>query len=125
MKITDETLESLAKQLAELEPDRQHGRKGIVLADSEAEKRRLYNNLASRLSRAKKKAMQKEKEKVLLNKEDEDEFGITAKDIRRYKSCYVYENILPDREYIKRMTGLDDIQVAELDRRVRENILRV
>ena len=125
MKITDETLESLAKQLAELEPDRQHGRKDIALADSEAEKRRLYNNLASRLSRAKKKAMQKEKEKVLLNKEDEDEFGITAKDIRRYKSCYVYENILPDREYIKRMTGLDDIQVAELDRRVRENILRV
>ncbi len=125
MKITDETLESLARQLAELEPDRQHGRKGIALADSEAEKRRLYNNLASRLSRAKKKAMQKEKEKVLLNKEDEDEFGITAKDIRRYKGCYVYENILPDREYIKRMTGLDDIQVAELDRRVRENILKV
>ncbi|MBO4622438.1 MAG: hypothetical protein J5691_00990 [Bacilli bacterium] len=125
MKITDETLESLAKQLAELEPDRQHGRKGIALADSEAEKRRLYNNLASRLSRARKKNMLKEKEKTLLNKEDEDEFGITAKDIRRYKGCYVYENILPDREYIKRMTGLDDIQVAELDRRVRENILKV
>ena len=85
MKITDETLESLAKQLAELEPDRQHGRKGVVLANGEAEKRRLYNNLASRLSRARKKAMIKEKEKTLLNKEDEDDFGITAKDIRRYK----------------------------------------
>ncbi len=125
MKITDETIASLQAQLEALEPGRQHGRKGVALADSEAEKRRLYNNLASRLSRAKKKNLQKEKEKVLLNKEDEDEFGITAKDIRRYKGCYVYENILPEREYIKRMTGLDDIQVAELDRRVRENILKV
>jgi len=125
MKITDETIASLQAQLEALEPGRQHGRKGVALTDSEAEKRRLYNNLASRLSRAKKKNLQKEKEKVLLNKEDEDEFGITAKDIRRYKGCYVYENILPEREYIKRMTGLDDIQVAELDRRVRENILKV
>ena len=54
-----------------------------------------------------------------------DDFGITDRDIRRYKGCYVFENVTPDREYIKRMTGLDDIQIAELDRRVRENILKV
>ena len=59
MKITDETIASLQKQLEALEPDRQHGRKGVVLSDSEAEKKRLYNNLASRISRAKKKLMEK------------------------------------------------------------------
>ncbi len=125
MKITDETIESLQKELERLEPGRQHGRKGTVLADSEAEKRRLYNNLASRISRAKKKLLEKTKELTVNGGEETDEFGITEKDIRRYKKCYVYENIIPEREYIKRMTGLNDIQVAELDRRVRENILTV
>jgi len=123
MKITDETIASLQKQLEELDPGRQHGRKGVELADSEAEKRRLYNNLASRLSRLKKKRLDKEKEIATLGVKEMDEFGITDKDIRRYKSCYVYENVIPERAYIKRMTGLDDIQIAELDRRVRENIL--
>lgn len=125
MKITDETLASLQAQLDALEPDRQHGRKGVALTDSEAEKRRLYNNLASRLSRAKKKKLEKEKEIAALGVKEMDDFGITDKDIRRYKGCWVYENVTPEREYIKRMTGLDDIQVAELDRRVRENILKV
>ena len=125
MKITDETLASLQAQLDALEPDRQHGRKGVVLADSEAEKRRLYNNLASRLSRDNKKQQQKEKEIATLGVKEMDDFGITDRDIRRYKGCYVFENVTPDREYIKRMTGLDDIQIAELDRRVRENILKV
>lgn len=126
MKITEETLASLQAQLDALEPDRQHGRKGTVLTDSEAEKRRLYNNLASRLSRAKKRQQEKLKELTALSAigvKEIDDFGITDKDIRRYKSCYIYSNILPEREYIKRMTGLDDIQVAELDRRVRENLL--
>jgi hypothetical protein len=59
MKITDETIASLQAQLEALEPGRQHGRKGIALEDSEAEKRRLYNNLASRISRAKKKMLEK------------------------------------------------------------------
>ena len=117
MKITDETIASLQKQLELLEPSRQHGKKGTVLSDSEAEKRRLYNNLASRLSRAKKKLLEQNKEL--------DEFGITDKDIRRYKQCWVYTNVIPDREYIKRMTGLNDIQIAELDRRVRESILTI
>ena len=125
MKITDETIASLQKQLEQLEPGRQHGRKGIALTDSEAEKRRLYNNLASRLSRAKKKLIQKNQELAAINAKDMDEFGITDVDIRRYKKCYVYENVIPEREYIKRMTGLNDVQVAELDRRVRENILAV
>lgn len=125
MKITDETIASLQKQLEQLEPGRQHGRKGIALTDSEAEKRRLYNNLASRLSRAKKKLIQKNQELAAINAKDMDEFGITDVDIRRYKKCYVYENVIPEREYIKRMTGLNDIQIAELDRRVRENILLV
>lgn len=126
MKITDETIASLQKQLEALEPGRQHGRKGVALSDSEAEKRRLYNNLASRISRAKKKLMEKNKELATIhNAKEIDEFGITDVDIRRYKQCYIYENILPEREYIKRMTGLNDIQIAELDRRVRENILTV
>lgn len=126
MKITEETLASLQAQLDALEPDRQHGRKGTVLTDSEAEKRRLYNNLASRLSRAKKRQQEKLKELAALSTtgvKEIDDFGITDKDIRRYKKCYIYTDILPEREYIKRMTGLDDIQVAELDRRVRENLL--
>lgn len=125
MKITDETLESLQKQLEALEPGRQHGRKGIALTDSEAEKRRLYNNLASRLSRARKKLAEKNKELAAMNATEIDDFGITDVDIRRYKKCYVYENVIPEREYIRRMTGLTDIQIAELDRRVRENILKV
>ena len=125
MKITDETIASLQAQLDALEPDRQHGRKGTVLSDSEAEKRRLYNNLASRISRAKKRLQEKNKELTAKGAVEEDEFGITDIDIRRYKQCYVFENILPEREYIKRMTGLNDIQIAELDRRVRENILTV
>lgn len=123
MKITDETIASLQAQLDALEPGRQHGRKGTVLADSEAEKRRLYNNLASRISRAKKRLIEQDKELAISGAKELDEFGITDKDIRRYKKCYVYENVIPDREYIKRMTGLNDIQIAELDRRVRENIL--
>lgn len=125
MKITDETIASLQKQLELLEPDRQHGKKGTVLSDSEAEKRRLYNNLASRLSRAKKKLLEQNKELQAAGAKEIDEFGITDKDIRRYKQCWVYTNVIPDREYIKRMTGLNDIQIAELDRRVRESILTI
>lgn len=125
MKITDETIASLQKQLELLEPDRQHGKKGTVLSDSEAEKRRLYNNLASRLSRAKKKLLEQNKELQAAGAKEIDEFGITDKDIRRYKQCWVYTNVIPDREYIKRITGLNDIQIAELDRRVRENILTI
>lgn len=125
MKITDETIASLQKQLELLEPGRQHGKKGTALSDSEAEKRRLYNNLASRLSRAKKKLLEQNKELAAAGAKEIDEFGITDKDIRRYKQCWVYTNIIPDREYIKRMTGLNDIQIAELDRRVRESILTI
>ena len=125
MKITDETIASLQKQLELLEPGRQHGKKGTVLSDSEAEKRRLYNNLASRLSRAKKKLLEQNKELAAAGAKEIDEFGITDKDIRRYKQCWVYTNVIPDREYIKRMTGLNNIQIAELDRRVRESILTI
>lgn len=125
MKITDETIASLQKQLELLEPGRQHGKKGTVLSDSEAEKRRLYNNLASRLSRAKKKLLEQNEELAAAGVKEMDEFGITDKDIRRYKQCWVYTNVIPDREYIKRMTGLNDIQIAELDRRVRESILTI
>ena len=125
MKITDETIASLQKQLELLEPGRQHGRKGTVLADSEAEKRRLYNNLASRISRAKKKMLEMNKELQASNAKEVDDFGITDVDIRRYKQCWVYIDVIPEREYIKRMTGLNDVQIAELDRRVRENILTV
>ena len=125
MKITDETIASLQKQLELLEPGRQHGRKGTVLADSEAEKRRLYNNLASRISRAKKKMLEINKELQTSNAKEIDDFGITDVDIRRYKQCWVSIDCIPEHEYIKRMTGLNDIQVAELDRRVRENILKV
>ena len=67
----------------------------------------------------------KEKKRVEGWAKGIDEFGITDKDIRRYKQCWVYTNVIPDREYIKRMTGLNDIQIAELDRRVRENILTI
>ena len=77
MKITDETIASLQKQLELLEPGRQHGKKGTVLSDSEAEKRRLYNNLASRLSRAKKKLLEQNKELAAAG----------AKENRYYRFC--------------------------------------
>lgn len=118
MKITDETIETLQKQLAELEPGRQHGRKGIVLADSEAEKRRLYNNLASRLYRAKKRAMMKENSiRVSIAPINMDNYGITDRDERRYRNCFVYINIQPTMEYVKLMTGLEDYQIDELAKR--------
>lgn len=123
MKITDETLESLRQELERLEPSRQHGRVGVALADSEAEKRRLYNNLASRLSRARKKLREQELAMNTAGVKQVDDFGITDVDIRRYKKCYVYENVIPDRLYIKTMTGLDDIQINELERRIKENEL--
>lgn len=124
----DKTIEDLKRKLAEMgiTITRQHGRLGEKKEDIEAEKIRERNNLASQVSRAKKRLAEKEQKLTTIpNAKEIDEFGITDVDIRRYKKCYVYENVLPEREYIKRMTGLTDIQIAELDRRVRENILTV
>lgn len=114
MKITDETLETLRQKLLEIEPERQHGRKGKELADSEAEKQRLYNNYASRLYRARKRLALKENSIKVQKIVDIDENGITDKDIRRYKNCFPYYNILPEVEYIKRMTGLEEQQIEHL-----------
>jgi len=115
MKITDESIESLMKQLEALEPGRQHGKKGTVLADSEAEKRRLYNNLASRLSRAKKKKLLQMPHTIPeLTQNKQSEF--TDKDIRRYKSCFVYEHIKPEKKYVRSMTGLTDFQIEKLEK---------
>ena len=69
--------------------------------------------------------LEQNKELQASGAKEMDEFGITDKDIRRYKQCWVYIDVIPEREYIKRMTGLNDLQKAELDRRERENILTV
>lgn len=104
------TIEQVQIQLSNLKLDRQHGRKGKALDDSTAELKRLKNNLASRLCRAR---LKQAKELGLPDKRAEKSIpgGLTEVDIRRFKQCFVYESILPSITYVKRMTGLTDTQI--------------
>lgn len=108
------TIEELQVELDKIEPNRQHGRVGIILPDSDAEYRRLYNNLASRLSRARKK--QAEASVIIPKLTRKTKTLFTDKDIRQYKNCFIYESIMPERTYIKRMTGFTDYQIDELSK---------
>jgi len=104
----NQTIEEVLAELKKLEPTRQHGRKGESLSDLTAELKRLKNNLASRLCRARMKEAGKPTSKQAVK---ENDHGITDADLRRFKQCYVYESILPTLSYIKRMTGLTDVQI--------------
>lgn len=114
----ESTIESLLAELKEYGYTRQHGRAGKELDDPEAEKRRLYNNLMSRKARAAKRELIKDKAKRVVSIVKQDDYeqdinGINAKDRRRYNLCFTagIQGIPVERDYIRRMTGLDDIQI--------------
>lgn len=114
----DEVIQQLKEQLISLGanpdiPTRQHGKLGIAKEDEQEEKIRIRNNLASQVSRLKKKLMMQDLNNKVKPIEDED--GITEKDERRFKACFIYENIQPELEYVQRMTGLtvDQIRILE------------
>lgn len=96
--------------------ERQHGRAGCVLLDPILEAKRLYHNLKAKEHRDRLKKMEKE----ILNYGKtpdlvEDSDGISIKDTRRYKNCFV--GIPVDKTYVKRMTGLSDYQITILEQR--------
>lgn len=121
-KSLDEIIQDLKCQLEDMgiKPyDRQHGRKGIEKENEEEEKKRLRNNLASQLSRARKRKIIADKDVSVIINEDfiNDENGINKVDERRFKQCFVYENIAPEYDYVRRMTGLNIDQISILEQK--------
>lgn len=121
-KTIDEIIQDLKCQLEDMgiKPyDRQHGRKGIEKENEEEEKKRLRNNLASQLSRARKRKIIADKDVSVIINEDfiNDENGINKVDERRFKQCFVYENIAPEYDYVRRMTGLNIDQISILEQK--------
>lgn len=117
------TLEELRNIIEETNHKRQHGKAGTENLDSEAERLRLYNNLASRVSRAKRRKGIEDKiktYKTIVTGRDtiEDDDGITEKDKRRYRNCFNsgYIGLPVELDYVKRMTGLNDNQVYILQK---------
>ncbi len=114
------TLDELKAKLAAMGYDRQHGRAGTSLEDEAAELRRLYNNLKSRESRARKRQLEKQLDADLHDTECNplQDAGIYPVDERRYKACFnIFEDTsLIDMAYIKRMTGLSDTQISLLEK---------
>lgn len=121
----DYTIEELRLLLAEMDKKigRQHGKSGITYDDPAKEKDRLWNNYSSRLSRERRKNIEKAQEKTFLEahniKCDEDEFGIRPVDERRYKACFHsgYIGAPVYRDYVRRMTGLNLKQICILQKR--------
>lgn len=121
----DYTLEEIREEILQLDKQlgRQHGKEGTAFSDYEKEKRRLWNNLVSRRSRLSRRQLQKhqdEKFNEILNiHQDEDEFGISPKDERRYrakfKSGYIGAPVYV--KYIMMMTGLKLFQIYQLQER--------
>ena len=114
----DEVIQQLKEQLIALGsnpdiPTRQHGKLGTAKENEDEEKIRIRNNLASQVSRLKKKLMMQELDSKVKPIEDED--GITDKDERRFKQCFIYENIHPELVYVQRMTGLTVDQIRLLE----------
>jgi hypothetical protein len=116
-------LEEVKQELSKFEQKRQHGRAGESFDDPYKEYTRLLNNLRSRQARARRKEHFKRQDKainkVLNIHQDEDEYGIRPVDERRYKatfkSGYIGEPVY--RTYIKRMTGLNLMQMYILQER--------
>lgn len=114
----DETIEMLKKQLEEwgVAYDRQHGKAGESKLDINEEKIRIRNNLASQVARYKKRMRDKEID-LRINKFENDKDGINQVDERRFKQCFIYENIAPEVGYVKIMTGLNELQISILEKR--------
>lgn len=123
-KSLDEIILELKQELENLgvKPyDRQHGRKGETKENEEEEKKRLRNNLASQLSRARKRKIIADNDASVIisyNKDFiNDENGINKVDERRFKQCFIYENIAPEYDYVRRMTGLNLEQINILEQK--------
>lgn len=120
-KDLNKTIEELKQTIIELGGtltyDRQHGRAGVAKENEQEELIRLRNNLASQVSRLRKKNIVKDKDNRIKAVKDmvEDDDGITPVDERRFKNCFIYENIQPELEYVQNMTGLtiDQIHILE------------
>lgn len=123
---TQEKIDKLLEEMNRLgikEPERQHGRKGQVKENADDELTRRYHNLHSILYRAKKKAIytkpsEENTDKVL------NDAGISQIDLRRYKACFIWENMLPEIDYVRRMTGLNDYQILVLESYTKMKVIR-
>jgi len=121
------TLQELQQQLGITKQTRQHGRVGKVAMTEEEEKRRLYNNLSSRVTREKKRQLIRDRQltyrKILEGNRAldriEDKYGISQRDERIYKECFSsgYIGVPVERSYVKGRTGLNNKQIAVLQRR--------
>lgn len=116
-------LEVVKQELAQFTYGRQHGRAGVPLDDPYDEYERLQNNLNSRKARARRKEHIKRQDKVfneVLNiHQDEDEYGISSRDERRYKAKFKsgYIGAPVYVKYIMMMTGLKLFQIYQLQER--------
>lgn len=127
-------IEKLRTWIAELDNklSRKHGRDGkafekkefTTLEEAKAEYVRLRNNWSSRVSKQRKAILEKQKEKTYLEilglrRDDEDEYGISPKDERRYINCFKsgYIGAPVYRKFIKMMTGLSLMQMYVLQER--------
>jgi len=110
-------VEELKIELAKYSYRQQHGRAGESLENPYEEYDRLLNNLRSRQTRARKKALEQKADKayneILDIHKDEDKYGIRPVDERRYKGTFKsgYIGAPVHRSYIKRMTGLNLMQM--------------
>ena len=116
-----ETIAKLQQELVELgvgDYDRQHGRAGIVREGID-ELIRTRNNLASQVYRAKKRNLIKEKTNRITSKDKQkvDTNGISLIDERRFKACFMFENIAPDLDYVMRMTGCTYEEIKLLEKK--------
>lgn len=116
----NEIIEDLKKEIINLGGtltyDRQHGKAGVAKENEQEELIRIRNNLASQLSRLKKRQIHKNISEAVVAKDAvNDENGINQVDERRFKNCFMLEYIQPELEYVQRMTGLtvDQIRILE------------
>lgn len=116
----NEIIEDLKREIINLGGtltyDRQHGKAGVAKENEQEELIRIRNNLASQLSRLKKRQIHKDiNESVVTKDAVNDENGINQVDERRFKNCFMLEYIQPELEYVQRMTGLtvDQIRILE------------
>lgn len=116
-------LEEVKLELSKLQGPRHHGRSGVAYEDPYKEYERLLNNLRSRQTRARKREIIKRQDKVfneVLNiHQDEDEFGISPRDERRYRAKFKsgYIGAPVHVKYIMMMTGLKLFQIYQLQER--------
>lgn len=117
-------LEKAREEIQRLNPKRQHGRSGKEYDDPYDELQRLRNNIASRISRAGRRELEKKQEAHFrttwgIQAEDADEYGIRPVDERRYIRCFKsgYIDAPVSRKYIKMMSGISLKQMYILQER--------